>query len=191
MLRFLCLICGVLAVVASALFSGYCSFGEAATALAMGGVGITAIWPNKFRTRFKTVWDTMTLAGTTGVSTAILDFATIEHGVFIVGRHSGTAFTQAEILVSENSDLSSPVVLKTKTGLAMDGANDFCVLEVRRDEVMQLAAEAAGANQFTSHVDYRYVGIRMTGTTGDICTVTALGESDRAYEDLTPEVTNN
>lgn len=175
----------------SAVMSGYTDIQSVCTIVGLGGVGIVTIWPNKFRTRNKVGFDTMTLAGTTGVSTAIVDMSLSEHAAFIVGRHSGTAFTQGEILISENSDLSSPVVLKTKTGLALDGANDFCVLELRRDELTQQAAEDAGATQYASHKAYRYAGVRMTGTTGDICTVTAIGISDRQYEDLTPEITNN
>ena len=154
---------------------------------------MTTIWPNKLRFH----WFHKMLTKTVGASATIVDGVGIvdlrktDHLMFGIMRYSGTAITQAEILVSENADMSSPVVLKTKTGLALDGAADQAWLEVRKDEVTQKAAEDAGATQYTTRKAYRYCAVRLTATNGDIAVVCVAYPGREGYKDQTAEVTNN
>lgn len=154
---------------------------------------MTNFWPNWFRTNFRARMQRKAVgaAATIVDGVCIADMQYNRHVAWGVMRYSGTAITQIEVLLSESSNMSSPVVLKTKTGVALDANDDVAWVEVRHDEIAQKAAEDAGSTQYTTRKAYRYAAVRLTATNGDIAIVTMVGDPLEAYDDLTAEVTNN
>jgi hypothetical protein len=154
---------------------------------------MTNFWPNWFRTNFKFAMLRKAVGASATIvdGVGIVDMSKNRHAVWAVMRYSGTAITQIEVLLSESSDMSSPVVLKTKTGVALDANDDRAIVELRTDEIAQKAAEDAGSTQYSTRKAYRYAAVRLTATNGDVAIVSVIADPLEAYDDLTAEVVNN
>lgn len=117
-----------------------------------------------------------------GTTIRTLDMRDYKHfGVLAMISVLGTAgaITKLEIIASESSDMSSPVVVKDSGTVDADAVEDQLFLECTAEEIAKLLADA------------RYVAGRVTMDAADAeAVVTYIGIPGRfKYEDLTPATT--
>ena len=117
-----------------------------------------------------------------GTTDRYLDMSQYGHFVVVCAFTTGTAVTKVEIVAASDTAGTDLTVIKDSGSITLNALGEFHVEECSAEEVAQAGASSA--------LNLRYVGARITSSSGDEALVTYIGmEPAHSYLNLTPATT--